>query len=75
MNIPRFRIALASALVVMAFGHVPTSAQVTSQRIARSDSEPANWLTYSGNYQSQRFSPLNQITRQNVGQLKPLWMY
>ncbi len=59
----------------MAFGYVPTLAQVTSQRIARADSEPESWLTYSGNYQSQRYSPLNQINRQNVGQLRPFWMY
>jgi len=29
-----------------AFGQVP------AQRIAAAESEPSNWLTYSGNYQS-----------------------
>jgi alcohol dehydrogenase (cytochrome c) len=28
-----------------------------------------------GNYQAHRFSPLAQITRQNVAQLKPAWIY
>ena len=33
------------------------------QRIASADRTPADWLTYSGNYQSHRYSPLTQITR------------
>jgi glucose dehydrogenase len=39
------------------------------------DRTPSDWLTYSGNYQAHRFSPLTQITRQNVAQLKPFWIY
>jgi len=35
----------------------------------------SNWLTYSGNYQSHRYSSLTQITRENVGRLKPAWIY
>ncbi len=37
------------------------SAQVPYERIRRADSEPGNWLTYSGNYQSHRHSLLTQI--------------
>jgi alcohol dehydrogenase (cytochrome c) len=54
---------------------VYVSAQVPYQRIADASRTPADWLTYSGNYQSHRFSPLNQITRDNVVQLKPAWVY
>jgi alcohol dehydrogenase (cytochrome c) len=50
-------------------------AQVTYERIRRAEAEPANWLTYSGNYQGHRFSPLKQITPANVAGLKPVWMY
>jgi alcohol dehydrogenase (cytochrome c) len=49
--------------------------QVTYERILHADSEPANWLTYSGNYAGHRFSPLRQITRENVAGLKPAWVY
>ena len=31
---------------------------------------PDDWLMYSRTYDAQRFSPLKQINRQNVGQLK-----
>ena len=36
---------------------------------------PDDWLMYSRTYDAQRFSPLKQITRQNVGQLKAAWTH
>ena len=36
-------------------------------RIVNAAREPGNWLTYSGNYQGHRFSPLSEITPANVG--------
>jgi alcohol dehydrogenase (cytochrome c) len=50
-------------------------AQVPYQRLANAEREPGHWLTYSGNYQSHRFSPLTQITPQNVANLKVAWVY
>lgn len=50
-------------------------AQVQYQSIVGADNNPGTWVTYSGNYQAQRFSQLSQITRQNVAQLKPSWVY
>src|SRR5262245_60395339 len=50
-------------------------AQVTSQRLAAAPSEPQDWLTYSGNYSSTRYSPLTQITPANVKNLKLQWAY
>jgi glucose dehydrogenase len=49
--------------------------QVPYQRIAGADSNPGTWVTYSGNYQAQRFTQLDQINKQNVAQLKPSWIY
>ena len=51
------------------------NAQVPYQRLANADKEPGNWLTYSGNYAAHRFSPLKQITPENVGKLKVAWVY
>ena len=50
-------------------------AQVPYQRIADAAKEPANWLTYSGNYQGHRFSPLTQVTPANVSGLRVQWAY
>jgi alcohol dehydrogenase (cytochrome c) len=50
-------------------------AQVPYERILKAESEPGNWLTYSGNYSSHRHSALKQITAGNVSRLKPAWVY
>ena len=34
---------------------------------------PDDWLMFSRTYDAQRFSPLKQITKQNVGQLRMVW--
>ena len=54
---------------------LPLSAQVGYERILRSDAEPGNWLTYSGNYAAHRYSSLDSITESNVGKLQPIWIY
>ena len=51
------------------------AAQVPYERILDAASEPGNWLTYSGTYGAQRYSTLNQITRDNVDRLQPAWIY
>ena len=75
MIIRRFGWGLAAVLLSMLFAQSGVFAQVPYQRILRADTEPANWLTYAGNYQSHRYSQLNQINRQTVAQLKPAWVY
>jgi alcohol dehydrogenase (cytochrome c) len=51
------------------------AAQVTYQRLQNFAKDSGNWLTYSGNYQGWRYSPLDQVTRQNAGKLKVKWVY
>jgi len=48
-------------------------AQVPYERIVNAQSEPGNWLTYSGNYAGHRFTPLAQITPANVAGLRVKW--
>ena len=62
-------------LAVLAVLAAPAVAQVPYDRIVKADSEPANWLTYAGSYKSQRYTALDQINKQNVTQLRPLWVY
>jgi len=35
--------------------------------------DPADWLMLNRTYDEQRFSPLNQVNRENVGQLELAW--
>ena len=51
------------------------NAQVTYERLLKADSEPGNWLTYSGSYRSWRYSALDQIQPENVGRLKVAWVH
>jgi alcohol dehydrogenase (cytochrome c) len=49
---------------------------VTFDRIRNArTAEPQNWLTYYGDYSGQRFSRLDQITRENVRNLRPAWQF
>src|ERR1051326_3506594 len=49
--------------------------QVTPERLVDSAKEPQQWMTYSGNYNGQRFSPLTQINRTNVRRLALQWVF
>src|SRR5271166_6039080 len=51
------------------------SQDVTFDRILHAREEPQNWLTYSGTVLGQRFTPLNQITPQNVKNLELQWVF
>jgi len=48
---------------------------VSYDEILHSASHPGDWLTYGGNYASQRFSELKQVNTQNVKDLKIQWVY
>ena len=48
-------------------------AAVNAKRIENADAEPGQWLTAGRNYDEQRFSPLAQITPDNIGTLGLAW--
>ncbi len=48
---------------------------VTFDRLVNADQEPENWLMYSGEYNSQRYSRLDQVNRENVGDLQVAWVH
>ena len=48
-----------------------TYTPVTDERLA--NPEPANWLQWRGNYQGWGYSPLDQISSENVKELVPVW--
>lgn len=51
----------------------PAYTPVTDERLA--NPEPENWLQYRGNYEAWGYSPLDQITTENVGDLIPAWSF
>jgi len=50
-------------------------ARIDAERLVNADKEPGNWLSHGRTYNEQRFSPLNQITDQNVRQLGLAWYF
>ncbi len=48
-------------------------ANVDAARIVQADHDAGNWMTYGRTYSEQRFSPLSQISADNVKQLGLAW--
>ena len=53
----------------------PSFSQITWERLLNAADEPHNWLMYSGTFDSQRFSRLDQIDTRNVHKLELKWAY
>ena len=53
----------------------PALKPVTWERLLNAADEPENWLMYSGTLNSQRFSRLDQVDKQNVSTLELKWAY
>ena len=66
-------VALAAFLIGP--GVAGLSAQVPYERVRDAAQTPADWLTYSGTYSSQRYSELDQVTPDNVDDLQLQWAY
>ena len=61
---------LASGALVQAQG-----GGVTFERLLNAAAEPHNWLTYSGDYHSNRHTALDRITPGNVDDLEVRWVF
>src|SRR5580658_3634067 len=62
-------------LLLLTLGLPCLHAQVGFDRVLNAAKEPQNWLTYSGNLEGQRYSPLTQITPANVKNLELQWVF
>jgi len=62
-------------MALLAAGSLAAQNTVTPQRLLEASKEPGNWLTYSGDYSSHRYSGLAKITPANVKGLGLAWVY
>ena len=62
----------AASVTLAAQGAAP---QVTPQDLLDGLKDPGKWLTYGGDYNGTRHSPLTQLTPENVGQLTAQWTF
>ena len=72
---PRAPRQILSALILLALTNAGLHAQVSYDRLRQAEQEPHNWLTYSGDYSSNRYSELDQISPANAGNLEQQWVY
>ena len=63
--------ALLTACATLAVAQTRDFRPVTDQVLANPD--PADWLMLNRTFDQQRYSPLNQINKGNVGQLRMVW--
>jgi len=66
------RFALAGAALALIAYAVPGAA---SDDVLKQTANPAQWALQTGDYANHRFSKLNQITRDNVKNLKVAWTF
>jgi alcohol dehydrogenase (cytochrome c) len=64
-------LVLTAGIVPVAVSQTRRFTPVTTQMLEKPS--PDDWLMFSRTYDAQRFSPLNQIKKSNVGQLKLAW--
>jgi len=73
----RFACAALAGVSIAALAVSPLLAQykmtVNKERLLNAQNEPQNWLMMNGDYGSQRYSKLTQITRDNVKDLRLVW--
>jgi lanthanide-dependent methanol dehydrogenase len=62
--------AFAAAVLALGAGNA-----WANQELIRLQQDPNQWVMPLGNYSSQRYSELNQITRDNVRNLRPVWSF
>jgi len=48
---------------------------VTTEDLLNAGSNHSEWLMYGRDYLNQRFSPLTEITPENVAKLRPVWAF
>src|SRR4051794_6493119 len=69
---------LVTALASMSFAALASTAMaadVTSERLLNAPNDPQNWLMVHRDYNNSRHSPLSEINRDTVKDLKPKFMF
>ncbi len=72
---PFVRCLLVTAAIQAATATVAVTGSFANDDIMKNQKDPANWALQLGNYAGQRYSTLDQITRDNVKNLRPVWQF
>jgi quinohemoprotein ethanol dehydrogenase len=53
----------------------PRAGWIDKERLLKADQDPLNWISLGGNFKQQHYSPLADITAENVSTLGLAWSY
>ena len=70
----RLGIAAVAAGAALGLSLPAAAGPTTPERLLNADQEPQNWLMWTRTYNGWGFSPLSQINRSNVHELRPVFM-
>ena len=66
---------MSVSLTATAAGTASALAPVSNERLIAGTSDTRGWPMYGGSYDNWRYSPLDQITPENVAKLVPTWIF
>ncbi|MGN6304862.1 MAG: membrane-bound PQQ-dependent dehydrogenase, glucose/quinate/shikimate family [Mesorhizobium sp.] len=67
--------AVGFGMAFVPHGIVSPSPEIAAYTPAKGDNAPADWTSYGRTTEGLRYSPFDQINRDNVGQLELAWTY
>ena len=70
--------SIAMAIVVAAItfnASAKGTSPVSTERLLQGTENSSDWLMYGGNYGNWRFSPLDDVNKDNVSGLAPAWVF
>src|SRR5436309_13993976 len=71
----RYVFATLSFVGISLIGPSAVAADVTSERLINAPNDPQNWLMVHRDYNNSRHSPLSEINRNTIKDLKPKFMF
>ena len=63
------------ALLVATAVAIPTSGVMANEELMKLEKDPNQWVMPTGDYANHRYSELNQINKDNVKNLRPVWTF
>jgi lanthanide-dependent methanol dehydrogenase len=67
----KFRWSLLGAAAIA----LPTTAALANEELMKLEKDPAQWVMPTGDYMNHRYSSLNQINKDNVKNIHPVWTF
>ena len=66
---------LQSAMLAVSLVALSATGALANEELQKLSKDPNQWVMPNGNYASTRYSELNQITKDNVKNLRPVWTF